>query len=221
MGNVVVTDRDRPENLDVENGANVTDLSDRLNTQPYLSPHSDIVALMVLEHQTRMHNLITRANFETRSAQHYDQVMNKALERPADHCSESAKRRIEAAAEKLVEYMLFSGELQLTDAIEGTSDFASEFSARGPQDSQGRSLRDFDLTRRIMKYPCSYLIYSKPFDSLPDEAKDQVYRRLFEVLSGHDESDRFAHLKTSDRQAILEILRETKPDLPSYWNKNT
>lgn len=221
MGNVIVTDRDRPENLDMESGANVTDLSDRLNTQPYLSPHSDIVALMVLEHQTRMHNLITRANFETRSAQHYDQVMNKALERPADHCSESAKRRIEAAAEKLVEYMLFTDELQLTGAIEGTSNFASEFSARGPQDSQGRSLRDFDLTRRMMKYPCSYLIYSEPFDSLPDEAKDQVYRRLFEVLSGHDESDRFAHLKTSDRHAILEILRETKPDLPSYWNENT
>lgn len=221
MGNVVVTDRDRPELLDTEQGANVTDLSDRMNTQPYLSPHSDIVALMVLEHQTRMQNLITRANFETRSAQHYDEVMIKVMDRPADYRSESAQRRIESAAEKLVQYMLFADELTLTDPVQGTSDFASEFSARGPRDSQGRSLRDFDLAGRIMKYPCSYLIYSKPFDNLPEEAKDRVYRRLFDVLAGQDTSDRFTHLTAADRQAILEILRETKLDLPSYWNENT
>ena len=159
----MVTNTDHPEKLDVEDGANVTDLKDRLNTRPYLSPHSDIVALMVLEHQTRMHNLITRANFDTRSAQHYDEVMNKALDRPAGHRSESAQRRIASAAEKLVEYMLFADEFQLTDRIKGTSDFASEFSARGPRDGQGRSLRDFDLTTRMMKYPCSHLIYSEPF----------------------------------------------------------
>ena len=199
----------------------MTDLSDRLNMGPYLSPHSDIVALMVLEHQTRMHNLITRANFETRSAQHYDRVMNEAMDRPADHCSDSTKRRIKSAAEKLVEYMLFADELQLTDSVQGTSSFASEFAARGPRDSKGRSLRDLDLKTRIMKFPCSYLIYSKPFDSLPDQAKDHVYRHLFDVLTGQDDSDRFDHLTATDRLAILEILRETKSDLPSYWNERS
>lgn len=221
MGNVWVTDRNHPEQLDTEDGANVTDLSGRLNTDPYLSPHSDIVALMVLEHQTRMHNLITRANFETRSARHYDQIMNQAMDRPADHCSDSTKRRIESAAEKLVEYMLFADEFQLSEPVKGTADFAAEFSARGPRDSKGRSLRDFDLTKRIMKYPCSYLIYSKAFDSLPDEAKDQVYRHLFDVLTGQNDSHRFDHLTTADRRAILEILQETKANLPSYWNDRT
>jgi hypothetical protein len=37
------------------------------------------------------------------------------------------------------------------------------------------------------------------------------------VLSGQDQSDRFAHLSADDRSAILEILRETMPDLPQYW----
>lgn len=221
MGNVVVTDRDHPEVLDIDYGANVTDLSDRLNTGPYLSPHSDIVALMVLEHQSRMHNLITRANFTTRTAQHYDDVMNKTMDRPADYRSESARRRIESAADKLVEYMLFADEVPLTDAVSGTSDFAAEFSARGPRDSQGRSLRDFDLANRMMKYPCSYLIYSEPFDGLPEEVLKHVYQRLFAVLSGQDDSDRFDHLTMDDRRAILEVVRETKPNLPSYWYDKT
>ena len=219
MGNVVATERDRPEHLDVESGANVTDLSDRFNTAPYLSPHSDIVALMVLEHQTRMHNLITRANFETRAAQHYDVVMNNAMDRPADHRSDSARRRIHSAAETLVEYMLYAEEFELTDAVVGTSKFADEFSSRGPRDSQGRSLRDLDMKTRMMKYPCSYLIYSKSFDGLPSEAKSRVYRRLFEVLSGTDTGNAFSHLSNGDRQAILDILRETKRDLPSYWHE--
>lgn len=221
MGNVVATNESSPETLDMEDGANVTNLQGRVNTKPYLSSHSDIVALMVLEHQTRMHNLITRANFTTRSAQHYDKVMNRAMDRPEDYRSDSAKRRISSAADKLVEYMLFADELQLTDRVAGTSNFASEFASRGPRDSKGRSLRDFDLTAHMMKYPCSYLIYSKPFDKLPEEAKDRVYQRLFDVLSGQDDSERFAHLTSQDRQHILQILRETKSDLPSYWTDNT
>ncbi len=217
MGNVIATNRTHPEELDRDAGANVTDLSDRIDTEPYLSPHSDIVALMVLEHQTRMHNLITRANFEARSARHYDKTMNEAMGRPKEHQSESSVRRIDTAARQLVEYMLFGEELALTDPVHGTSAFAAEFSARGPRDSQGRSLRDFDLSKRIMKYPCSYLIYSESFDGLPDKVKDRVFRRLYAVLSGEDQSDTFAHLSARDRQAIREILRETKTGLPGYW----
>lgn len=216
MGNVTA-DEEAPQSLDREAGANVRDLSDHVNTGPYLTNHSDIVALMVLEHQTRMHNLITRLNFETRSAQHYDAIMNKALERRADHRSESTTRRINSAAEKLVEYMLFSAEFPLSAAVAGTSTFAADFSKRGPRDSQGRSLRELDMKRRMMKYPCSYLIYSTPFDALPEAAKSRVYERLLEVLSGEDQSEAFAHLSTRDRGNILEILRDTKRDLPASW----
>ena len=221
MGNVISTDRDRPEDLDMEAGANITDLSDHVNTSPYLSPHSDIVALMVLEHQSRMHNLITRANFEAKSAHHYDEVMNKAMDRPTGHRSDSAKRRIDSAARKMVEYMLFADEFQLTDPVNGTSAFAEEFAARGLRDSKGRSLRDFDLSTRLMKYPCSYLIYSDTFDALPDEVKSRALQRLYDVVVGHDNSDTYAHLSTSDRKAIFEIIRETKPNLPSYWHKDS
>lgn len=103
----------------------------------------------------------------------------------------------------------------------GTSSFQTDFVKQGPRDSRGRSLRDFDLQTRLFKYPCSYLIYSESFDQLPVAVKDRVYRRLWEILNGKDRSKAFAQLKKSDGQAILEILKETKTDLPKSWKGTT
>ena len=219
MGNAISKDRYRPEDLDVEAGANVKDLSGLVNLDGYVSRHSDIVALMVLEHQTEMHNLITLASFETRSALHHGAVMNKALERDEDFVSESTRRRINNVADKVVKYMLFCEEFPLTDPVAGTSQFAVQFAKQGRRDKQGRSLRDFDLQRRIFKHPCSYLIYSDSFVSLPPPVKESIYRRLLDVLSGTDQSDDYDHLSSADRRAILEILRDTHPDLPSWFKE--
>ena len=101
--------------------------------------------------------------------------------------------------------------------VDGTSGFAARFASRGPRDRQGRSLRELDLDGRLMRYPLSYMIYSDAFDALPADAKDSIYRRLWEVLSGRDRSSRYAHLSDADRRAIREILLDTKPGLPSYF----
>jgi len=219
LGNLIVRGRRSPEEINNQEGANVTDLSPRINTASYLTPHSDLVALMVLEHQAQMHNLITRANFFTRQALYEEAELNKAIGRSAASHSDSTIRRIQYAGEPLVKYLLFSGEAPLTDRLEGTSAFAKEFSKRGPFDEKGRSLRQLDLQQRLFKYPCSYLIYSTAFDELPPEVKEYVYRRLEEVLAGKDTSKDFAHLTTSDRMAIREILLATKPDLRAAWGK--
>ena len=213
MGNVVSENKRKPEELDREAGANVTDLSGRFNVSPYLTPHSDIVALMVLEHQTQMQNFLTLANFESRYTAHSDSIMNAALDRPPEFESGATKRRTAAAGEKLLRYLLFADEFQLTAPVKGTTDFAAEFSQQGPRDSRGRSLRDFDLQTRMFKYPCSYLIYSASFDRLPDPVKKYVTRRLKEVLTAQDTNDEFSNLSADDRKAIREILTETKPDL--------
>lgn len=202
-------------------GNNVTDLRRRLYTGAYLTPHSDIVALMVLEHQTRMQNLITRVGFETRMAIASQFAIDKELKRPSGELNEGTVRRIHNAADELAAYMLFSGETRLEGRIEGTSGFAAEFARQGPRDRKGRSLRQFELTRRMFQYPCSYLIYSEAFDGLPVEARDRVYRRLWEVLTGRDQSPAFAHLSDADRKAIYEILSETKRGLPDYWSRTT
>ena len=145
--------------------------------------------------------------------------LNKALGRPADERSESITHRIQRACEPLVEYLLFCDEAALTEVVSGTSAFAKEFTARGPFDGKGRTLREFDLHSRMFRYPLSYLIYSRAFDGLPAEAKEQVYRRLWDVLSGKDLSKPFAHLTAADRQAVVEIVRDTKKDLPADWKK--
>lgn len=214
LGNAIADDN-RRDPIDPEPGANLESLSQLVRTAPYLQPGSDLVSLMVLEHQSQMHNFIARASFETRRAKYHDDVMNKALKRADDYISESTGRRINSAAEKLVEFLLFSDEFRLTSPVAGTSDFAREFSARGPRDSKGRSLRDFDLQTRMYRYPCSFLIHSEAFDALPAPMLDVVYGRLIEILNASPESidddARFEHLSPADRIAIREILLETKP----------
>ncbi|MFO0841418.1 MAG: hypothetical protein U0797_03320 [Gemmataceae bacterium] len=216
QGNKIFTKDADPEETE---GVNVTDLSLYFTVANYLSPHSDLVALMVLEHQGEGHNRLTRANLRTRMALAEQADLNKALGRPPGEKVEGVTRRIQGACEPLVEYLLFSGEAPLTGAVAGTSAFAKEFTARGPFDRRRRSLREFDLRTRLFRYPMSYLVYTRAFDSLPAEARERVYLRLWEVLTGKDPSKPFGHLTAADRQAVLEILRETKADLPAYWKK--
>ena len=195
-----------------------------VDASAYLSPHSDIVALMVLEHQVEAHNRATRAAHGTLRALRDEKVIADAMGEPfepGEH-SESTRRRIESSCEPLVEYLLFSGEAKLTDEIKGSSNFATDFAARGPRDAKGRSLREFDLKTRMFRYPCSYLIYSRAITGLPDAAKDYVYRRLWEVLvaGAKDADEKFAHLASADRTAIAQILRETaEPDLRAVWTR--
>lgn len=210
MGNAWLKDNEQPDQLLLDSGADVTSLVGRFNVSPYATPHSDIVALMILAHQTHLHNLITRVNWETRLALHEQ-----------DASTDAVRRRIYNAVEILLRAMLFTDESRLEAPVRGTSSFATEFAARGPKDATGRSLRDLDLNHRLFRYPCSYLIYSEDFDALPEPALDYFYRRLWEILNGnntdHDNNDVFISLTKSDRKAILSILQQTKANLPDYW----
>ncbi len=219
LGNLIVRGKQEPEEIDNSQGHNVTDLSSRFDVSAYLTPHSDIVALMVLEHQTMAHNLLTQANFTTRQALHYQATLNRELHEPPEHRWASTLSRIKSVGEPLVKYLLFSGEARLQCPIKGTSGFAEHFARQGPRDSQGRSLRDLDLQTRLFKYPCSYLIYSPAFDALPADVRDFVLQRLWTILQGEDQSPDFAHLTAADRTAIRQILLGTKPNLPDYWRK--
>jgi hypothetical protein len=172
------------------------------NTFRYPSPSSDIAALMILGHQVDVHNRINEAAQQTRAL-------------PASVPQE----KIAEAVEPLVRALLFSGAASLSEPIRGPSDFRREFTAQGRKDSRGRSLKDLDLDRRLLRYPLSYLIYSESFDKMPQAARDYVYRRLFEIFSGKDRSEDYAHLSEADRAAVLEILSETKPAFAAWIKK--
>lgn len=199
--------------FDSEAGANQNQVPRSARIGRYPRSSSDLVALMVLEHQSQMHNFITAAQYETRQALAYQETMNKALDRPTDFRSESTTRRIHSAAEQLVRCLLFANEYPLTSPISGTSQFAQEFEKFGPKDSSGRSLRQFDLQTRLLKYPCSYLIYSEAFDHLPEEVKQRVGQRLREILAEDSSELGFENLTPEIRVAVRTILLETKPGL--------
>ncbi|MGP0071190.1 MAG: hypothetical protein ACLPWF_04565 [Bryobacteraceae bacterium] len=205
--NPELTDPLNPGRTLKEGTQNVTSLEDRFNTSRYLAPTSDIVALMTLEHQTRMINLMTRIGWDARIA----------LREGKGKLEDAARDRINTEIEEMVGYMLFVDEAQLKEPVKGVSTFTKTFAARGPRDPTGRSLRDFDLQKRLFRYPLSYMIYSAAFDAMPDVVRQHVYRRLYEILTGSDKTQTFAKISGADRQAVLEIVRATKPNLPKYW----
>jgi hypothetical protein len=179
----------------------LTTLRGTFDTDVYLSPYSDVAALMVFDHQVHMTNLLARMSWEARAAEG----------RP------DAAMLVDAVAREVVDYMLFIDEAPLTARLEGSSGFAEWFSARGPADARGRSLRQLDLNQRLLRYPCSYMIYSDAFDGLPPIAHEAIYRRMHTVLSGEDQTPRYARLNAADRRAIIEILRDTRTGLPDYF----
>jgi hypothetical protein len=194
LGNMIIKSLDDFQRLEELRVGNVAELDALVNVEPYLTNTSDIVALLVLQHQTDVQNLITRLHYDARTA------------------AERREDPLEATAERLVRMMLFVDAVEYTEPISGRPEFAAQFASRAVRDSQGRSLRDFDLSRRLFRYPLSYVVYSPAFDALPDDVKSLLYGRLAAVLSGTDASEDFAHLSAEDRAAILEILRATKPD---------
>ncbi|HYV61853.1 MAG TPA: hypothetical protein VE958_04220, partial [Bryobacteraceae bacterium] len=212
IGNAVGHDPAHPELLDMRDTQNVTSLAKRFDVHGYLSGLSDIVALMTLEHQTRMTNLMIRTGWEARmaAAGEGDRMQIQALQ-----------VQLDTDLEALVTYMLFADEAPLFGPVTGVSTFTKTFPERGPRDRQGRSLRDFDLDRRLFRYPLSYMVYSETFDALPEQVRERVYRRLYDVLTGTDQSEKFKRLSPADRRAVLEILRETKPGLPAYFKTDT
>ncbi len=195
-------------------------LTGQFDLSGYLAPYSDIVALMVLGHQSRMMNLITWIGWEARIADARATAPAAVLAGGALAAGDDAGR-VGAIARALVDYLLFVDEAPLTGRIEGSSGFAQRFAGEGPRDSHGRSLRQFDLERRMMRYPCSYMVYSPAFDALPASAKRAVYDRMSVVLSGQEPAPKYGRLSPADRRAVVEILRETKRDLPAGFGGGT
>jgi hypothetical protein len=203
MGNVSVMPADKGK-LKLANPTRVLNSVEGLfDLKGFPTPYSDVVAQLVLAHQTNMTNLITRTGWEARLL----------TAKP----SPDASSRLAEAVTDLVDYLLFIDEAPLVGPVKSSSGFTERFAKAGPRDKQGRSLRDFDLRRRLFQFPCSYMIYSPAFDAMPALARDAVYNRMWEVVSGREKQPRYQVLSLADRRAIVEILRETKPGLPDFF----
>ena len=174
----------------------------------YPTPYSDVAALLVIEHRNHMTNLLVRLGWQARVEDH------AGAGRPARGGDGPT---LEDTAAEVVDYLLFVDEAPLPPGIVSTSGFAEAYSSQGPFDGRGRSLRQLDLGGRLLRHPCSPLVYARAFDALPARALDAVYRRMWTVLSGAAAAPRYARLSRADRTAVVEILRDTKPNLPGFF----
>lgn len=199
--NATASNPAEPDRLVREVPAASPSLAALVDVRPYLAPTSDIVALMVFEHQTQFTNLVTRVGWQARLV-------------AAGAARAEGPDGLDDDIADLADYALFVDEAPLTGPVEGVSTFARRFAASGPRDGRGRSLRDFDLTTRLFRYPLSYLLGGAQFAALPADVRQRVLARIGQVLRGEVSGDRYRHLTPALRAEVRAVARDTVPHLP-------
>ena len=219
MGNLLYEEEERGSATIVRDHGAVKNLDRVINTSPYLSNTSDMVALMVLEHQLTVHNALTSARLNTLRWLHYDATLSDHLKRSDEPLREQTLKLINGEAERLLKVMFFKDEFTLESwGVEGGEPFQEAFLAKAPRTAKGRSLKDFELLSRLFRHRFSYMVYSRSFDYLPEPFKEVFYEKLLTALSG--EHVGIDNLSAKERSRILAILLETKPEFAAHHDKD-
>ena len=192
-----------PSSIPIKSVAGMVDVKN------YLRPTSDVVSLLVLEHQVKMHNLLNAAAMNYRRSVYFMKILNP----DADPAQGSAGDVADSGAKDIVNYLFFKDETDLGDGVEGDPGFQKAFMKRFPKSKDGESLAEFRLYGRIFKNRCSYMVYSEAFKGMPDALKKKVITRMKRVIAGEEEG--FEYLKASERKRIDMILGETLADWKS------
>lgn len=190
---------------------NRANLAGYFDTAAYLNDKSDVVALLVLEHQTFVQNLITRANFKMRTVMSREGSGAAVEPRTWSDVDSRNQAVLKAMMEPLVRALFFWDAAPLTGQVITSSGFTERFAQRGPRDREGRSLRDLQLNKQLFRYPLSYMIYTESFNALPAYAREYVDSRIVEVLQGRDKTGLSARIGAEDRVMVGRILAETLP----------
>lgn len=219
-GNLLLSREQEPSTRQMETDANLGRLDKLVDTHPYLEPSSDVVALLVFEHQVSVQNALTRANQECLRMMAYQQNLQKELKEPVSQepVYESVQHMFAEASQRVLDALLCKDDAALPPGgIQGAGDFARVFVAEDKANASGLSLKQLNLHQRLFQYRCSYLIESSTFDRLQPTLRRRVLRRLWRVLTEPASEPRYDYLEPDERNAIREILVASMPGLPANW----
>ncbi|MGB0992668.1 MAG: hypothetical protein ACPG32_09385 [Akkermansiaceae bacterium] len=188
-------------------GLNVTDLKPYFNTEKYLTDTSDILALMLLEHQAEAHNIFYSARTGYLRAEFLSKAVNDGKVN-----AESLKGLRRNYVSSILKLLLFADEAKLpTDGIDGSQQFVKDFTAAG-KSHDDYSLRDLRLQKRLFKYRCSYMIYSKSFALVPDTIRADVLKSIRAITTEGKTYPGLPSLSKREKERIDLILKSTLPE---------
>jgi hypothetical protein len=170
------------------------ELSEFFDTSRYPVATSDMVNLLILEHQISVYNSLTRVGQDARLGR-------------------------EAWDYEIVDRLLFRRGARLPEGIVRNTAFASTFLADARRSRAGDSLKDLQLDGRLFRNRCSYLIYSETFAALPAALKARVFTTLFEALHNDDPAGRYGYLESDEKRRIYAILLETHAEARLHFER--
>jgi len=193
------------------------ELSAFFDTTRYLRPTSDMIALLICEHQMTVQNSLTHAAFAVRRIIDYQHGLQTAFHEPQTDTPayDSVRSVFSGAVQDVVDHLLFRQAAPLPTGIIADPAFVAGFAPNAPRSRAGHALRDLQLIDRLFAQRCSYLIYSEAFRALPLNLKSRILERLKTALVSRDPTDRYAYIPSDEKERILSILEETLPDFTS------
>jgi hypothetical protein len=211
LGNILPPATRAPISIEKARRGSVASLASLLDTSAYLRNTSDVVALLILEHQVTVHNEIIHANYKSRVLVERLQPDSDAATLHWSQLTPQLQTRLELMLRPLVDALLMANAAPLPRPVAGSNGYAERFQSRGPSDPQGRSLRQLDLDTQVFRYPLSFLIYSEGFDALPPFVREHVYAKLAQILQASDPGAPYSSRSAANRKAAFDILLATKP----------
>lgn len=206
-------------NLDREAGGRIEfDLSSFFPPESHLIEGSDVLALLVHDHQVSMQYFLNQAQYKMRQALFDNGLDPDSGREVLAKLKPVSAEEVEGGVRELLRYLLFADEEPLGgEEIVGGHAYREDFLATRRTTSDGLSLKDLDLKDRLLRHRCSWMIYSGAFEGLPRALKEEVYHQMWAIFTDDEAPEGFDYLVAEEKQALVKILSETKSDLPSYW----
>jgi hypothetical protein len=182
-----------------------------IDLKDYMAGTSDVVAQLILQHQTVVHNRITAVTYGTTLALADDASIGESLGNKPGELLGSTLSRIRNSSDALLETLFFVDEATFPAPIDGAKRTMLDFVKQGPRDPNQQTLRQLDLRTRLFRYRLSFLVHSLGFKGMPLQARSYCWIRIKAALANTD--DRLtAKLDANERKTIHEILQATEQE---------